>query len=349
MTTGQIPTLSGLPFDDIRAIVDQVPNFDEDSATKAKSHQHALVFPMSERGRLGQLMPWLAGWQGKDPICQRIELCLFASAHGWLKASDLEQAEADARRRILLLSAGGAAANTLAARLKAGLRVFDLAIERPTNNPLNTAAMTDRDCVAAMAFGMEAIATRPDIVCLSAFGAGTRVAACAIALSLYGGSPADWLACPPETLSAPLSLALDYLLALQNSALWPQADALLALQMFGGRELAATVGAILAARSEHVPVILDGFEACVAAAVASRLKPGLIDHCLVAGREGSAAHDRLLDALHIEPLIDLQLSGSEGLGGLLAAQILQAACDLHHGVATQAQMDALLSDTPSQT
>ena len=36
------------------------------------------------------------------------------------------------------------------------------------------------------------------------------------------------------------------------------------LQCFGGREFAAIFGAILAARFERVPVILDGFPVCAA-------------------------------------------------------------------------------------
>lgn len=344
MTHPPVPELSGLPLDDIRAIAANAPGRDEAAATVAQDHQRALYFPASERGRLASLAIWLAGWQGREPVANRIELCLFAGAQRWLDEDQARNAEDEVRKRILLLSAGGATSNPLAASLGAGLKVFDLAVERPAPNAAQGPVMSDRECVAAMAFGMEAVAGQADVLCLGAFGVGSREAAASVALALFGGEPSDWLAGQNAALSAPYAQSLRQVEAVRNGEAWATGDALRVLHQVGNRELAALAGAILAARTQRVPVILDGYEALTAAAVLNQVQPGLADHCLVAARDGSAAHDRLIEAVGAEPLLDLGIEKGDGLSALLAAQIVRTACEIHSGCATAAQMQGLLSD-----
>lgn len=344
MTTSPVPELSGLPLEDIRAIAANAPVRDEAAAARAQEHQRALYFASSERGRLASLPVWLAGWQGREPAAGRIELCLFAGAQKWLEPSPAQAAEDEVRKRILLLSAGGATANPLAASLGAGLKVFDLAVERPAPDAAQGPVMSDRECVAAMAFGMEAVAGQADILCLGAFGVGSREAAAAVALALFGGEPSDWLAGQMAALSAPYPTALRQVEAVRDGEAWVTGDPLRVLHSIGNRELAALAGAILAARTQRVAVILDGYEALTAAAVLHKMQPGLADHCLVAARDGSAAHDRLIEAMGAEPLLDLGIEKGDGLSALLAAQIIRAACEIHAGCATEAQMQGLLSD-----
>lgn len=348
MTNPPVPELSGLPLDDIRAIAANAPGRDEAAAAAAQAHQRALYFPTSERGRLGSLPVWLAGWQGKDPVANRIELCLFAGAQRWLGEEQAHTAEDEIRKRILLLSAGGATANPLAASLGVGLKVFDLAVERPAPNAAEGVVMSDRECVAAMAFGMEAVASQADVLCLGAFGVGSREAAAAVALALFGGEPTDWLAGQNVALSAPYAQSVRQVEAVRNGEAWVTGDPLRVLHQVGNRELAALAGAILAARTQRVAVILDGYEALVAAAVLEKVQPGLADHCLVAARDGSAAHDRLIEALNAEPLLDLGIEKGDGLSALLAAQIVRAACEIHAGCATAEQMQGLLSDAAEE-
>ena len=55
------------------------------------------------------------------------------------------------------------------------------------------------------------------------------------------------------------------------------------LRRLGGREIAAMVGAIIAARTERVPVIVDGFVTTAAAAILhAHASRDAIDHCLFA-------------------------------------------------------------------
>ena len=98
--------------------------------------------------------------------------------------------------------------------------------------------------------------------------------------------------------------------------------------------LAAMAGAIAAARVLRIPVILDGFICCAAAAVLDCAMPGALDHCIAGHLSAEGAHGRLLEALDKVPLLDLGLRLGEGSGAALAIGVLQGAVACHSGMAT---------------
>src|SRR4029077_10053013 len=69
------------------------------------------------------------------------------------------------------------------------------------------------------------------------------------------------------------------------------------LRRLGGREFAAMVGAIVAARMARVPVLLDGYAATAAAAALFALDKTALDHCQVAHRSAEPGHRLLLEHL----------------------------------------------------
>ena len=128
--------------------------------------------------------------------------------------------------------------------------------------------------------------------------------------------------------------AVDEALALHGAHL---ADPLEVLRRLGGREVAAMAGAILAARIERVPVILDGYVVCAAAAVLHAMDPAALDHCVAGHRSAEGAHGDVLRRLGKEPLLDLGMRLGEGSGAALAAGIVRSALACHTGMATFAQ------------
>ena len=96
-------------------------------------------------------------------------------------------------------------------------------------------------------------------------------------------------------------------------------------------------GAVLAARLNRQPVLLDGYVATAAAAVLARLADGGLDHCLAGHCSAEPAHRRLLDRLGKAPLLDLGMRLGEASGAALAAGIVRAAARAHTGMATFAE------------
>jgi nicotinate-nucleotide--dimethylbenzimidazole phosphoribosyltransferase len=110
------------------------------------------------------------------------------------------------------------------------------------------------------------------------------------------------------------------------------------LRRLGGREFAAIAGAIIAARFQRIPVLLDGFVTCAAAAILHKAEPTALDHCLAAHRSGTPAHDKLLNLLGKKPLLDFGIAREDGTGAALAIPLLKGAATSHTEMATRDQL-----------
>ena len=68
------------------------------------------------------------------------------------------------RRWWPISSSGGAAINQICKTFDISLKVYELALEQPTGDITQEAALDERACAATMAFGMEALASKPDLL-----------------------------------------------------------------------------------------------------------------------------------------------------------------------------------------
>src|SRR5690606_20940473 len=156
----------------------------------------------------------------------------------------------------------------------------------------------------------------------------------AIFAALYGGTGADWVGRGTGVDDAGLARkadAVDRALTLHRDEL---DHPLAILARLGGREIAAMLGALLAARHQKVPVIIDGFVATAAAAIAHAVNPASINHCLFAHVSAEGAHRRALDKMGQPALLDLGMRLGEGSGAALAAVLVKTALHLHDNMAT---------------
>jgi nicotinate-nucleotide--dimethylbenzimidazole phosphoribosyltransferase len=112
------------------------------------------------------------------------------------------------------------------------------------------------------------------------------------------------------------------------------ADPLDVLAKVGGLEIAGLVGVMLGAAARRVAVVVDGFISGAAALVAARLCPTARDYMIAAHRSVEPGHAVILDALDLQPLLDLQLRLGEGTGAALAFPLLEAACRILSEMAT---------------
>jgi nicotinate-nucleotide--dimethylbenzimidazole phosphoribosyltransferase len=168
-------------------------------------------------------------------------------------------------------------------------------------------------------------------------GIGNTTIAAAINYALYGGSARDWVG--PGTGSEGEMLerkvaAVERAVELHRDHL---DDPLEIMRRLGGREIAAMAGAILAARVEKIPVLIDGYVATAAGAILQAANPSALDHCLIGHVSGEPGHLRAIEMLGKTPLLALGMRLGEGTGAALAAGIVKAAAACHSGMATFAQ------------
>lgn len=330
---------SGLPFDDFRELIRNLPGPDLSAQEAVRAREATLTKPHGSLGQLEEIAVWLAGWSGKPvPQINRPLVAIFAGNHGVTAKNITPFPSSVTAQMVENFASGGAAINQICIAHDLGLKVFDLALEHPTADITEEAAMDERSCAATMAFGMEGIAGGTDLLCIGEMGIGNTTIAAAIALALFGGVAEDWVG--PGTGSTG-ELMERKLAAVRAAVTLHQAhlkDPLEVLRRLGGRELAAMAGAILAARMEKIPVILDGFVASSAAAILYAANPTALDHCLFGHVSAEPGHRRLLDKMGKKPLLDLGMRLGEGTGAALAAGIVKAAALCHNGMATLDQI-----------
>ena len=326
---------SGLPFDDIRGLLRQLPGPDLEAESVARSREARLVKPTGALARLEDISAWLAAWQGRTPpSIQRPMVAVFAGNHG-VAARQVSAYPPDVTvQMVATFQSGGAAINQICAASNLGLKVLDLALDQPTGDITREPALSERDCAATIAFGMEAVAGGIDLLCVGEMGIGNTTIAAAISAAVIGGPVETWVGRGTGVDDAGLTRKQDAVrdaLAFHAAAL---DDPLEVLRRLGGREVAAICGAILAARFERVPVILDGYSTGAAALVLHALDPGSIAHCIAGHVSAEPGHRMLLEHLGLKPILDLGLRLGEGSGAALAAGVVRAAAETHAGMAT---------------
>ena len=328
---------TGLPFDDIRALVRQMPQQDGRARHDARHRQEELTKPSGSLGRLEDIAEWMAAWQGRAPTVARPVVAVFAANHGIAARGASAFPPEVTRQMVENFAAGGAAINQICATFDLGLKIFDLALDYPTGDITLEPALSERDCAATMAYGMECLAGEPDLLCIGEMGIGNTAVASALFAALFGGTAGDWVG--PGTGHDGAGRARKTALVQEAIDLHARhaADPLEALRRLGGREIAAMAGAILAARMQRVPVIVDGFVATAAAAVLYRLSPDTLDHCLFGHVSAEPGHQRALQAMGKVPLLALGMRLGEGTGAALAAAMVKAAVACHNGRPTFAQ------------
>ncbi len=330
-------SVSGMPFDDFRVLLRELPGPDQRALVAARERDAQLTKPPGSLGRLEEIAFWLAAWSGRMPAVNRPLVAIFAGNHGVAKHGITPFPPSVTQQMVENFAAGGAAINQICVTHDLGLKIFDLALDYPTGDITVEPALSERDCAATMAFGMESIAGGTDLLIIGEMGIGNTTIAAAINLALYGGTAEEWVG--PGTGSH--GEILERKIAAVKTAVEFHkdnlSDPLEVLRRLGGREVAAMAGAILAARMEKIPVLIDGYVATAAAAILKAINPSALDHCLIGHVSGEPGHLAAIEKLGKTPLLALGMRLGEGTGAALAAGIVKSAAACHSGMATFAQ------------
>ncbi len=311
------------------------PHTDALDAAAARNMQ--LTKPPRALGRLEDLAIWYAGWRGTDkPRISAPQVLVFAGNHG-VAARGVSAFPSEVTEQMVLNFAnGGAAINQLAGTFGAQLDVHPIALDQPTADFTQAAALSENGMIEALQIGWDAVSPTADVLVVGEMGIGNTTSAAALATACFGGPAKDWVGRGTGVDDA--GLANKVRVVEEGVARHAEAsDGLEILQALGGRELAAIAGAIVRARHSRIPVLLDGFICCAAAGCLYRTEPSALDHCVAGHLSAENAHALLLEKLDKKPLLSLGLRLGEASGGTLALGVLQGAVACLSGMATFAE------------
>ncbi len=320
---------------EMRAILADLPGPVLEAGTAASVREAKLTKPAGSLGRLEEIAHWMATWQGRHPpTANHPRTAVFAGNHGVAAQGVSAYPAAVTAQMVQNFIAGGAAVNQLCRSVDADLRVYEMSLDEPTADFTKGPAMSEADCALAIAYGMTAVEPGIDLLAVGEMGIANTTAAAALAAALWGGDAADWVGPGTGVAGPALAHKITVVRRAVDLHVAPAHDPLELLRRLGGRELAAIVGAIMAARRARVPVLIDGYVATAAASVLAKADAHALDHCLAAHCSAEPGHRRLLERLGMKPLFDLGMRLGEASGATLGIAIVKAAVACHTGMAT---------------
>ena len=311
----------------------------------AKRAYDAKTKPRGSLGRLEELGCRLAAIRGFVPRKLDAVIVVAAADHGVAREGVSAYPQEVTAQMVANFAAGGAAVNVLARQAGARLIVVDAGIAVPfehesvrsvrlgagtanlAEGPAMTAEQVRRGLEAGAALADELRGV--DVVALGDMGIGNTTSASALTAALLGvdaarvcgrGTGLDdaGVARKVETVRRALDV---------NSGEDP-------LTTLGGFELVFLAGLTLGCAANGTAVLLDGFITSAAALAASRIDPGVLEVLIASHRSPEPGHALVLEALGLEPLLDLELRLGEGSGAALALPLLRASVAILEEMAT---------------
>ena len=313
----------------------KIPQFDEYVANQARAHQNQLTKPHGSLGRLEEFAIWMAGWQRKiNPTMDNTNCLIFAGNHGVATNGVSAYPSNVTAQMVENFKNGGAAINQLCELADIKLSVIPIDLEQPTRDFSREAAMGLEETMVAMQLGFNAVTEDCDFLVLGEMGISNTTAATAIACALFNQPVELWTGIgtglDTNGLSTKISV-IESALKLHGKKFRSTKSILATL---GGRELAAIVGSIIAARLLRIPVLLDGFICTSAAATLTIFDKKILDHCLISHLSTEPGHNGVLKFLNKKPILDLNMRLGEGSGAAIASLIIKSSLAIHNGMAT---------------
>ena len=166
-----------------------------------------------------------------------------------------------------------------------------------------------------------------DLVAIGEFGIGNTTVSACLASVLLDLRPSETVGLgaggDSETIERKLQTVYDACVRARASYGAAIREPRTALTALGGGELAVLTGVIVGVAQRGGAIVLDGFATTVCALCAVRLEPAISMHLVAGQRSRERGHHAVLEELGLEPLLDLQLRSGEGVGAVLATQLIR--------------------------
>jgi nicotinate-nucleotide--dimethylbenzimidazole phosphoribosyltransferase len=321
-----------------------LPPVDEDARAAALAELDRKTKPRGSLGRLEMLAAQIAAVGGTSaPPPLRAAIVVVAADHGVAAEGVSAYPQEVTRQMLATFASGGAAISVLAREAGAELVVVDAGVVEPcadrairglrlgpgTANAARGPAMTREVAGEAIergrALALELTSDGAIAIALGDMGIANTTSAAATSCALLGREPAEMCGAGTGLDAAGIARKAAVVGRMLETNVLDADDPVDVLAAVGGFEIGILAGVALGAAEERAVVVLDGFITGAAALLAARLEPELPGYLVASHRSPEPGHGPVLEALGLEPLLDLGLRLGEGSGAALALPLLAAA------------------------
>ena len=317
---------------------------DEGAMAAARARQDTLTKPLGSLGRLEDLSVMLAGMFGEAvPQIRRKSVILAAGDHGVVAEGVSAYPQEVTPQMVYNFLRGGAGINVLARHAGAEIVILDagvaadlephpllrsVKVAHGTANMAVGPAMTREQAIRSLEIGIDAakeqLGEGADLIACGDMGIGNTTASSAITAVITGTDPAVTTGRGAGLDDPGLAHKIEVIRrAIEVNRPDPR-DGLDVLTKVGGFEIGALAGAMLGTASGNRPVVVDGFISGAAALIAWLIAPASRDYFIAAHQSVEPGHRVGLDAMGLDPLLNLGMRLGEGTGAALAMSLIEA-------------------------
>lgn len=304
-----------------------------------------LAKPKGSLGVLEQVMVKLAGITGRVvPSVNDVGCVVFAADHGVSEESVSAYGSHVTEEMVVNMCMGGAVSSVLARRNGVEIKVVDVGVKTRVRHPKANVrkiapgtrnftqeyAMTRDQAAKCVTVGMEIadqlIDKGKDLLIFGEMGIGNSTSAAAMTAVLMDLPVKQVVGNGTGISDLQLQHKIEVVEAALNKHRIRKDDPWEILSAVGGFEIGAMAGAMIAATSRGIPVVLDGLMTGVAALWVIRFNEKMKDYMFASHCSMEPAHSFILKELKLESMLHWQLRLGEGSGALLLLPVLQQAC-----------------------
>ena len=241
---------------------------------------------------------------------------------------------------------------------KAGVRLFPVdigmavdtkvpgrKIRRGTGNIVKGPAMSREEALQAVLEGIDIVRERKEegyqILCTGEMGIGNTTTSSAVACVLLSRGAEELTGCGAGLDAAGLERKIQAVQAAVERNRPDPADPMDGVSRVGGLDLAGLLGVYLGGACFRIPVVVDGFISAVAALLSVRMCPLVREYLLASHTSKEPGTRRVMEALKLQPGLDLGMCLGEGTGAVAFLPVLDMACAVYErmGTFTQHQIE----------
>ncbi len=333
----------------VKQIIESIEPINGTFDQQIQERLDSLTKPPGSLGRLEELAATICRIRGEIvPGLKQKKIFVFAADHGVVESGVSAYPQEVTTQMLHNFAGGGAAINVLARDAGATIQVIDVGAKGETPDGvlnrkvgLGTAnmslgpAMSEEEAIHSLKVGIQIVEEcEADIIGFGEMGIGNTTAATAILAAVCDESI--------ESITGK-GTGLNEESRLKKAAVIEKSllinkphseDGLDLLSKVGGFEIGAIAGAILAAASKRIPILLDGLIATAGALIAMKLQPNVADYLIASHQSEEPGHKKMLELLQLKPYLEFNLRLGEGTGAALMMNFSNASIKILNEMAT---------------
>jgi len=322
----------------------KIKGLNEELMNKAQKRLDSLTKPLGSLGRLEYIARRIVGITGEMfPKVDNKAVIIMCSDNGVVEEG-VSQTSKDVTSSVTRnFMKGITGINVLSRHAGSSIVVVDIGVDDDLNvdgilnrkirkgtwNIAKGPAMTREEAVKAIEVGIETVRELKEkgvnLLGTGEMGIGNTTTSSAVAAVLTGGEVEGLVGRGAGLSTEGLKNKINVVKrAIKINNPDPK-DPVDVLAKLGGFDIAGLAGCFIGAAVYRVPILIDGFISSVAALIAVRIKPEVRDYIFPSHSSAEPGSKSVMEALGLEPMLNLGMRLGEGTGAALAFHIVDAA------------------------